>query len=493
MTGNIISRLLPTGKQALLLLLLTVTMTTAADELPTFRPCRVRPQPLPAIHQTTGRRAAPTDRFKGDRRQMTILVTFSDLNFKEADPLAFWNKVFNKKDFNETPFYGSVHDYFYDQSYGLLNLQFDLYHVTLSTEHSVYRSNEVDDRGCPILVQDVIAALKGTVSDWSPYDWDGDGYVDQLLILYPGMGMNDGGDENTIWPNQSYMTDYDYSPVEVPTAAEGKSLLVNCYCCVNELTRNNTYGNFGTICHEYSHCFGLPDFYNGRTMYVYKWDIMDYGNYNNEGFCPPCYSVHERMLLGWTTPTELTATTTVTGMRPTNSSQDAYIIRSEEDSNDFYVIENRQQQGWDLALPGSGIIIFHVIYDETIWKTGIPNKYAVSSPLNRYTIKKANNNNTVKTSSGWAYPYEGNDSLTALSAPACDYEGISLTNMTVTGETASFNFIKNQTSGIGTPHAKDAVPTTVCDLQGRPVSKGMMPKGVCIVRYSDGSIKKVKR
>jgi hypothetical protein len=92
---------------------------------------------------------------------------------------------------------------------------------------------------------------------------------------------------------------------------------------------------------------------------------MDLGNYNEGGFCPPCYSAHERMHLGWLDPIELTETTTITDMESiSHGKKEAYLIRNDGYSNEFYIVENRQQTGWDSSLPGSGIVIFHVDYDE---------------------------------------------------------------------------------------------------------------------------------
>ena len=492
--AGITSRLIATCKQTLLFMLLAVTTTTAAGELPDFRPCRARPhKPVAAIDGKTLHRISRTTQYTGERRQMTVLVSFNDLTFREHEPLPFWNEVFNAKEFSQAPFHGSVSDYFYDQSYGQLQVHFDLHHVLLPTSRTLYRSNLTADPGCPILVQDVLAALDGIVTDWTPYDWNADGYVDQLLIIYPGKGMNDGGDYNTIWPNQSWMTDYDYEPVKVPTATAGDSLMVNTYCCVNELTSNEDYGSFGTICHEYSHCFGLPDFYNGSTQHVAKWDLMDNGNYNGGGFCPPCYSVHERMFMGWTTPTELTATTSISNMQPANSQQQAYIIRSQQDDNDYYIVENRQQQGWDKELPGSGILIFHVRYDEEVWLHGMPNTSFQSAAANRYTLKKANGSNSTYRQGQWAYPYQDNDSLTALSQPASDYEGKSLTDISVSSDgLASFTYHQTDVAAI---HALSTDRSTTqdayYDLLGRRMVGKHQPSGLYVIRFSDGTIRKV--
>ena len=202
------------------------------------------------------------------------------------------------------------------------------------------------------------------------------------------------------------------------TGTDGKTLLVDSYCAVQELKSDDTYGAFGTLCHEFSHCFGFPDFYYGSTKYVGAWDIMDSSYYNNNGFCPSDYSAHERWLMGWLTPTELKGTTTVDNMPNLSEQGVTYLIRSEGNSNEYYMVENRRQKGWDAGLPGSGILIYHIDYDPALWVsiTDAPNK----SSRQHYVIIPANNKPeyTQSNAANWAYPYNGNTSLTNTSSPA---------------------------------------------------------------------------
>jgi hypothetical protein len=246
--------------------------------------------------------------------------------------------------------------------------------------------------------------------------------------------------------------------------------------------------SFGTICHEYSHCFGFPDFYRGSKKYVSDWDLMDSGNYNDKGFCPACYSAHERWLMGWLTPTELEYDRTVTNMPALVDEGVAYLIRNEGYADEYYIVENRQQTGWDSNLPGSGIIIFHIDYDPSIWTSiyDTPN----SNKIQRYTIFKADDGWTV-SDRGWAYPYLGNDSLTNLSTPAAtlnkeNTDGTKLMNkslydMTVEGGLASFRFVDGPVTGVDV--VKPAGTPQLLYRLG-PVS---------ILRYPNGVVKKVVR
>jgi hypothetical protein len=160
------------------------------------------------------------------------------------------------------------------------------------------------------------------------------------------------------------------------------------------------------------------------------------------------------MHLGWLDPIELTETTTITDMESiSHGKKEAYLIRNDGYSNEYYIVENRQQTGWDSSLPGSGIVIFHIDYDEDIWKYGSPN----TKDRTMYSIIPANTQTSVSYASGWAYPYQNNNMLTNESTPAATlfhentdgtlFMNKSLTDMTVTNGLASFQF-KNNVTGI---------------------------------------------
>lgn len=388
----------------------------------------------------------------GNRHQLVVLAAFSDTVFSanETETIEHWEKVLNAENFEEEPFQGSVHDYFRDQSYGQLNLNFDVHYITVD-KASKYRSTARDDENSKYLVQDIVDSLKKMDIDWSLYDWNGDGYMNQLLIIYAGKGMNDGGGTNSIWPHQWWMSMHENcGPISI--SYNDKTYLVDSYCCVNELSNDVNGSTFGTICHEYSHCFGLPDFYNGSAKYVGEWDLMDCGNYNGKGFVPTGYSAFERMYMGWLTPEELTADTTITDMPALNDEPTAYMVRNDGHQDEYYIIENRQQTKWDSKVPGNGIVIFHVDYNKRVFLYDWVN----TTSRQRYTIFAANNNPQTYISSflaGWPYPSAaGNNALTNTSAPAAKLNNMNtdstylmskpITNMAVDNGLASFDFMK---------------------------------------------------
>ncbi len=477
--------------------LLLVTLTATAQDV-SVRGCR---RGLQSGTVTRGHRAADTrfrvggDFYHGVRHQLVVLAAYSDLAFEtdEVTTVQKWDKIFNAVGYDEAPFVGSIHDYFYDQSYQQFNLIFDLQYVQLGAGRARYASTSSHDENSQYLVSDIMDVLQTRDIDWSLYDWNGDGYVNQLLIVYAGKGMNDGGDNNSIWPHQWWLslhqdpTTEAYCQPRTVTNGDGAQYTVDNYCAVQEKGSNSV--TFGTICHEYSHCFGLPDFYYGRNAYLSEWDLMDYGNYNGDGYRPASYSAHERWLMGWLNPIELTSTTTVTDMPALSDQPQAYLIRNGGFEREYYLLENRQPKGWDASLPGSGIVIFHIHFDEDIWA----DPYSPPNTPNQkhYMIFPANNQSSVYRNNGWGYPCQGNDSLTNTSKPAAtlwnaNADGTLLMSKPVSQMAVDANGLASFRFTVNT--------TAISELSASGSPRVLYEVGpICIVRMPNGEIKKVMK
>lgn len=485
----------------ILLLLLLVTSAAAEDSI-RIRSCNTGKNRGHALTRSISR--TTNNARIGNKRQMVVLASFADKQFKSPNPLQLWDRIFNETGFAEDKFNGSIHDYFYDQSYGKFQLQFDLHHVSLANNRVKYASTVEDDDNSQYLVYDIVDTLinRGSI-DWSPYDWDDDGYIDQIIIIFAGMGQNSGGGPNTIWPHHGFLTWHTDGHTKTVTS-KGKSFTINRYCCIQEENSRGEYGSFGTICHEYSHCFDLPDIYYGSTQIVGKWDLMDYGNYNGDGFRPCNYSAFERMLMGWIDVQELSSPTEINNMAAMTDSPQAYLIRNNGYSSEYYIIENRQQKGWDSDLPASGLIIFHIDYDETVWKDltqNINDPKAGSEGIYRYTIIPANNQTSVGTQKEWAYPHETNNSLTNLSSPAAILYHANtdntflmskpISNIRVENGLAGFSFMAGSPSGIATIPTESLSQEAIYDLYGRRLNTSAIKPGLYIIKYKNGETKKV--
>ena len=351
-----------------------------------------------------------TDRLLSPRGAV-ILVSYQDLAFKQTnEAMTEWAMGDNYTYSGAT---GSIHQYFYDQSWGQYDMEIDVYGpVTVSHNASYYGSNDDwngDDQHPDELVKEACQLAHNECgADFSKYDSDNDGKVDWVVILYAGKGEADGGASSTIWPHQ-----YELSYTGMAFQLDGKT--VDHYCCLNEIDgQTGARCGIGTFCHEFSHVMGLPDFYatnqaSHRTLG--SWDIMDYGPYNNDGNTPPNYSAYERWFMGWIEPTLLNTACSVTLPALQDSKAACLITESGQGISDillplpstFYLLENRQKKGWDAYIKSSGMMITKVQWSKTKWAQNMVNN--TSSKLGVDIIEAKPNTSSYTDKATDLYPY----------------------------------------------------------------------------------------
>ena len=329
-----------------------------------------------------GLRRAP-DAHLGQKKGLILLVNFKDTKFHKTNNPALYNNVANTPGYTDNNgFKGSIADYFKDQSRGLFELTFDIVGpVTVSEDAKYYGENDEDgnDMHAEEMVVEAVTLAKELVPDWKQYDWDDDNEVDQVMIIYAGEGEADGGSEDTIWPHEWELSDIgkDFEVVD--------GIKVNTYAVANEGFKSgkNFYINgIGTVCHEFSHCLGLADMYDVSYSGNYgmgEWSLMDGGCYNGDGFVPSGYTSYDKYCIGWIEPVELTSAQEVKNMRALTDADDVYIIKNPAHPDEYYLMENRQQKGWDAYTPTKGMLILHVDYDKDIWYYNLINSYSDGS------------------------------------------------------------------------------------------------------------------
>ena len=377
----------------------------------------------------------------GTHRGLVILMEFTDEKFVTPNPQELFHRFFNEPGFSETGMSGSVKDYFMKQSYGQLNVDFDVVGpFTTNYAMAYYGGNDAygnDQRPAYMALEAVDAAA--AVVDYSNYDWNGDGYVDQVFIIYAGYAEAQGADANTIWPHEWTL----YSGTRQTRRYNGK--YINTYGCTAELkgngrTNKGVIDGIGSACHEYSHCLGLPDTYDteGYNFAMSYWDVMSGGNYNDDSRTPAGFTAYERMYAGWLTPTEINSQTHIENMQPLATTPEAYILYNDKNRNEYYLLENRQQVDFDRGLYGHGLLVVHVDYNETSWRS---NRINVDANHQRMTIIPADNNfaETARGLQGDPWPgVSGNTSLTNYTTPAA-----TLFNANIDGKKLMNKFIEN--------------------------------------------------
>ncbi|MEG1586540.1 MAG: fibronectin type III domain-containing protein, partial [Bacteroidales bacterium] len=203
---------------------------------------------------------------------------------------------------------------------------------------------------------------------------------------------------------------------------------------------------------------------SGLNFGMGEWDVMDFGSYNNDSKTPAGYSAYEKSFVGWMKLQELINPASVT-LNPLSDSNEAYVIHSEQNRDEFFVFENRQLSKWDEYLPAAGLLITHVDYNQTIWNNNAVNNEAGRQ---RVTLVPAdnkllvyNNNNQQYFNSLLGDPYPGSTKNTAFtdnSTPAAVLNngtklGKPVTEITHSKGVVTFEFLKDFVS---TPKALPA-------------------------------------
>lgn len=316
----------------------------------------------------------------GSPRVLVILAEFSDVKFTVNNPEEAFGQYFNKEghavftDYGNYDTYneGSVRQYFTDMSFGAFTPEFDIVGpITLDNTLAYYGAG---DDYMERFIPDVCNAVDADV-DFSKYDQDNDGYADLIYVIYAGYSASwNGNSTDCIWPKSGTLINggtYD----GVTVFRYGVSNELN-YTPEKEKTCINGIGLF---CHEFSHCMGMPDLYvtaETETQYADNqqmeyWSIMDYGTYLKDGYCPAAYTAWEREFFGWYGIETLHEAAAVE-LKTIDNEGKAYRIINDNNStgNEYYIVENIQQKGWNGYQLGHGMLAIHVDYDENAFSLG---------------------------------------------------------------------------------------------------------------------------
>lgn len=317
---------------------------------------------------------------KGEQKGLVILVEYQDVKFTDPaanygnDVNSYFNEMLNGETFTKFGATGSVRQWFLDNSAGQFQPQFDVYGpVTLPNNMAYYGGNDIttgEDINPQMMAVHACQILDDTV-DFSQYDRDSDGYIDNAYIIFAGRGEASGGSADTVWPHSWNVSAGSYSEYIFD------GVILDRYGCSNEWEGNKPDG-IGTFMHEFSHVMGLPDIYPTEYTDAFTpgdYCVMDYGNYNNDGCTPPNYGIFERNALGWMKPAQLTGDEFKSYTINPISEMDGYVIATNR-ADEFFLVENRQMTGWDRFIPGHGMLLWHIDYASNIWTINAVNNNA---------------------------------------------------------------------------------------------------------------------
>ena len=418
------------------------------------------------INEKEASKAFPTT---GDRKLICILVNFTDVQFQKTQ--ADFDALFNQVGYNVDGATGSVKDYYLENSYGQFNLTVDVAGpYTVSQNMAYYGGESGDPRP---MVTEVVGLADADV-DFSDYDNDNDGSVDGVYIIFAGYGEEAGASEDAIWSHAwSIWPAVNYDGVEISR-----------YSCSPELRGNSgtNLTRIGVICHEFGHVLGAPDYYDtnynntgdGQFSGTGRWDMMAGGSWNNGGATPAHHNAFTKVVYyNWAEATVLESSTTVTMENGAENSGSFYRVNTQT-ANEYFLLENREKHLFDAAIPGSGLIIYHV--HSGVFSVG--NSINVTHPQRMYPVAQNATSDPTSDPSSYgnindatcAWTGTGKSEFTDFSTPsALSWAGVN-TEKPITGitrdaatKTVTFHFMGGAQGNPANFNA-EAISTSRIDL-----------------------------
>lgn len=323
--------------------------------------------------------------FKG----LVILVEFADRKFSRPDVKELFDAAFNDHDFNgfdnldgsRRSILGGVSRYFHDNSAGVFVPHWEVvgpYDTGLSCLMGRNDQPSICLKALELADMDV---------DFTQFDGNGDGIVDNVIFINAGYSSHYSGN------NSSYLWPHAYLPSSSHIGIYD-GMMVRSRANITELAGNESDGGdlmmISVALHEFSHCLGLPDLYNGSNLY--QWDLM-------HGVSPVYYSTVERRDVFGFEPTEIDPSIdSVYCIDRHGTQNDGYIIHT-HNSDECLLLENRQRNTsrWEGCLPGHGLLISRLNGD-----------------LTRNNIRLIRAGNSTASSSQASDPFPGTMNVTRL-------------------------------------------------------------------------------
>ena len=355
----------------------------------------------------------------GNRRVLVILMQYSDLPMVKSKNE--FNDLFNGIGYSADGAQGSVRDFYSDVSYGQLQLVCDVVGPFTSKHDRKYygENNRNGNDNNPFeLFEEAINYAIEYVS-LKDYDAVGDGYVDNIHIIFAGHGEEAGASDDAIWSHEAtFYQDY-----------EIQGMKIDRYSCAPELRGNTGSGisRIGPHCHEIGHALGAMDYYDtdygtdGGYIGTGDWDVMASGSWNNDGITPADFNPYVKAYdFGWIIPKDLPSGNVI--IHPSSINSENYYILKSSYSTEYYLIENKSREKWGKGVPGEGMLIYHIHPD-------------IASSGNNINSKAPQKCYVVCASSYTQLPDDSPSSYGEINSDGCPYPGSS--NNTYFGQSST--------------------------------------------------------
>jgi immune inhibitor A len=303
----------------------------------------------PALAGATPTAKLSLSKPKGKLQCLVLLVDFADN--PGNTPSAHYRSLL----FDDTnP--GSMRTLYKEMSYGALDIDGVVTEWIRAPHPYSYYTNGSSGTGnsypnnTPGLLADILGIyLKSNTL--AGFDANNDGYVDGLFLIHAGAGAETDSDpakrQNMIWSHKWTL----------PKSISNSGIKAWAYFTAPE------DGKLGVFSHEFGHFIGLPDLYDTtyRSQGVGAWCLMGGGSWGGGGDTPTRLSAWCLEELGWIKPTTVKGKLAVQLKSLEGDPKQCYRLNiSGGAKSEYFLVENRQKAGRDIALPGSGLALWHI-------------------------------------------------------------------------------------------------------------------------------------
>jgi immune inhibitor A len=314
-----------------------------------------------AVLRSTALQRAP---LQGTVRVIVVLVDFSDRVMAQTaahfDDLFFSTGVLPN---------GSVKEYYHEVTGGLVDLVGQTVGPLRLPQTLAWYTNNNFGIGRPtgtpranIFARDAAMAADLSVN-FTPYDNDGNGFVDAFVIVHAGGGGEATLDPGDIWSHKWVL----------PSALTVDTTKIFAYLTIPEDAK------IGVCAHELGHLlFGFPDLYDidDTSEGVGNWCLMAGGSWGGGGDVPVHPSAWCKINQGWAAVTNVTTAGALSLPDVKVSKMVHRLWKDGASGPEYFLLENRQQSGYDASLPAGGLLIWHV--DEAQPDNSDENHYKVA-------------------------------------------------------------------------------------------------------------------
>ena len=367
----------------------------------------------------------------GSTKGLIILVDYPDCAFSKTKD--DFNKLMNQLNYTEGGRYGSVRDFYQENSFGQFDITADIAGVyRLSNNRAYYGANTTagaNDIRPREMAEEAIKAADKDVN-YSNYRF--------IHIIYAGRGEESGGGSDCIWAHSW----------TVNLSLDGTR--IGYYSCSPELRApadpydTNTYiTNIGVMCHEIAHVLGTQDFYdtdggtNGSYDGTGMWDVMADGEWLAGGACPAHFNPYTKIYdFGWASPTVVSGRSQ---HKLYAKSKDGFVRINTATSNEYFLLEYRVQKGFDKEIPGHGLIIYRASeglskHSNNTINAGHKQQFYVVAANAKYSLPGSDPSSYGVVNS-YTAPFPGNngvDEFTDTSVPSMKSWSGANTNLPIT-------------------------------------------------------------